>query len=340
VGPDAILLDVMMPKMSGYETAWKIREKFTCEELPIIFLTAKYHPRDLVDGFYSGGNDYITKPFSKEELLTRVDFQIALKEAIRESREMAVFEHELDIARRIQCPVDLEAIPRSPLFDIAVVQLPSERIGGDYCDFHLSGDGTLTAFVADVSGHGIPAAFITTMVKILFDLRKNEAPGPVEFMEYMNASLAGKIEGYFVTAEIVSIDAGRGGLQLARAGHVPMIVHRRKNDRIERHLPHGKAMGLEKKCGCEPAVVDIASGDRIIFYTDGVTDVREMGGTGRTASETGALFGDERFESFIRENGDSTASDMTDALVKRLESWNGGNRSFIDDVTVIVVDVR
>lgn len=82
--PNLILLDIMMPKMNGYEIARKIREIHSFEDLPIIFLTAGNRERDLVTGFSSGGNDYLTKPFSKTELLTRMNFHMQLVKSRKE----------------------------------------------------------------------------------------------------------------------------------------------------------------------------------------------------------------------------------------------------------------
>lgn len=75
---DIVLLDIMMPDLNGYETARKIRQTYTKETLPIIFLTAKNRVNDLVVGFASGGNDYITKPILKDELLSRINFHAEL----------------------------------------------------------------------------------------------------------------------------------------------------------------------------------------------------------------------------------------------------------------------
>ena len=75
---DMILLDIMMPGMSGYKVCETIRENAGFQELPIIFLTARNHGSDLVCGFEAGGNDFITKPVSKEELLTRVETHLEL----------------------------------------------------------------------------------------------------------------------------------------------------------------------------------------------------------------------------------------------------------------------
>jgi len=76
--PDLILLDVMMPRMTGYEVCKKLRERFLAIELPIVMLTAKNQTSDIVEGFISGANDYLTKPFSKNELLARIKTHIRL----------------------------------------------------------------------------------------------------------------------------------------------------------------------------------------------------------------------------------------------------------------------
>jgi len=76
--PDLILLDLMMPRMTGYEVCEKIREKFTAIEVPIVMLTAKNQVSDLVQGFNAGANDFLTKPFVKNELLARIKTHIRL----------------------------------------------------------------------------------------------------------------------------------------------------------------------------------------------------------------------------------------------------------------------
>ena len=81
--PDLILLDVMMPGMSGFEVAQKLKEDPTTMDIPIIFLTALNSTADIVKGFQVGANDFISKPFNKEELLIRVSHQISLIAAKR-----------------------------------------------------------------------------------------------------------------------------------------------------------------------------------------------------------------------------------------------------------------
>jgi signal transduction histidine kinase len=81
ISPDLILLDVLMPEMDGYETCKQIKEKDQLKDIPIIFLTAKTEPEDILKGFESGGVDYITKPFNSMELLARVKTHISLKQS-------------------------------------------------------------------------------------------------------------------------------------------------------------------------------------------------------------------------------------------------------------------
>lgn len=76
--PDLILLDVMMPRMTGYEVCQRLRERFLPNELPIVMLTAKNQVSDILEGFNSGANDYLTKPFSKNELLARIKTHLHL----------------------------------------------------------------------------------------------------------------------------------------------------------------------------------------------------------------------------------------------------------------------
>jgi two-component system sensor histidine kinase ChiS len=154
---DVVILDVMMPKMSGYEVCKKIREKYTSIELPIVMLTAKNQSEDIIAGFEVGANDYITKPVDKTELFSRVRTLIQLKHAVIETiekaksleieRENSIFLQTLnELNREISNTFDLNEIFRRFLsvleglvyYDEAVVLIDSEdknhkfiKISGD-----------------------------------------------------------------------------------------------------------------------------------------------------------------------------------------------------------------
>lgn len=103
--PDLVLLDIMMPGMTGFEVCQKLRDRYTASTLPVIMLTARNRVSDLVEGFTHGANDYLTKPFAREELLSRVNAQLQLKEAYRTLAENVRLKREL--ARRRETEQDL-----------------------------------------------------------------------------------------------------------------------------------------------------------------------------------------------------------------------------------------
>lgn len=105
---DLVLLDVMMPKVSGYQVCQKVRESFSVNELPIIFLTAKNQVADLVESFSAGGNDYLTKPISKHELLSRVETHLKLLD-INRDLERQVKERTGELEHAMQAKSDFLA---------------------------------------------------------------------------------------------------------------------------------------------------------------------------------------------------------------------------------------
>ncbi len=93
--PDVIILDIMMPEMDGYEVCCRLRENKKTADIPVIFLTAKTQPEDVVSGFFAGGADYLVKPFNPVELLVRVETQIELRRSQRQLRNLNDYLSEL-----------------------------------------------------------------------------------------------------------------------------------------------------------------------------------------------------------------------------------------------------
>lgn len=100
--PEMVLLDVMMPDMNGYQVCRELRRRFTASVLPIVLLTVKNRVGDIVEGFAVGANDYLTKPFSREELSARVLSQLKLKEAYTALAENVELKHELEMRRKTE----------------------------------------------------------------------------------------------------------------------------------------------------------------------------------------------------------------------------------------------
>jgi two-component system sensor histidine kinase ChiS len=327
---DLILLDVMMPGMNGFRVCERIRERWSATELPVIFLTARGSSTDLVKGFSLGANDYLPKPVAREEIIARIQTQLSLVKARLELMQLNDIRKELELAQRIQRASLPESLPQSPYWKVAVDFEPMALIGGDFYSFLHIDARHLGVFVADVSGHGIPAALIASMLSISINLQRQVADHPDQVLESINGIVHRQLEGNFVTSCYAYIDLEQGIVSTASAGHLPLILLHRQSGVIERLKPSGKVHGIFPEVTYQIAKTNIGRGDRVVLYSDGVT---EAGSSGPE------LYGQERFEAFIQNNVELVAADLCKALRENITAFTGTPVNYEDDFTLIVVDV-
>lgn len=328
--PDLVILDVMMPKMTGYHVCSLIREKYSLYNLPVLLLTAKNQINDIVAGFESGANDYLSKPFDRRELIARVDTLITLKDAVSKHNRLESIQKELEIAKRIQYSILPETLPVIPGLDIHASYKPMDLVGGDFYDFHCINNRSLGVILADVSGHGIPAALISSMVKIAFCMQNPFYDQPDKILMNIHSAIYGKCETHFVAASYLYINLEKMKLLHANAGHSPFIIHKKHSGELITANSRGKIIGLVPIDHCEMREINIEHGDRVILYTDCVTETRNAAGD---------FFGEERFYNYIREKAYENAMQFTHNLQAYLEEWSGNKGLFEDDLTIIVIDV-
>ncbi len=328
--PDLVLLDIMMPMMSGYEVARKLRESFSIFELPIMMLTARDQAADIVAGFKAGANDYLSKPFDRHELLARVGTLLTLKEAVNESRKLVSIEQELEIARMIQLSTVPEELPEVNGASIAARYIPMEQIGGDFYDFNVYENGAISVIVTDVSGHGVPAALVASMVKIIFSMQKGLAADVLSFLNEMNVILRGNMANAFVTAIYGYIDPEKRKFIYANAGHVPLLYYRKKSNSFRFLKPRGRIIGWLDDIRLDKTEVDVDSGDRIILVTDGVVE---------NFAESGEMCGYGRLRDMAMEKRDLAGDEFIQSLLGALIDWAGGRENIRDDITIVVIDI-
>lgn len=329
--PDLIILDIMLPEMSGYDVCRKIRETYSYGELPVIMLTAKTEPGDLVIGFEAGANDYLTKPVSREELLARVGSLILLKKSVRERNEYSLIKQEMIIAHRIQRSLLENRLPESEFTDIAIRYFPMYEIGGDFYDIGLTGENKIALFIADVSGHGIPAAFISAMLKVVSSFYKGQAENPADFMEKINRSIYSFMEEQFITACYAVIDLDKRMVIQSNAGHWPMLIYRKSSDEIIFDDNNGMPLGVDETEKYYSSEFRLEEGDRIILYTDGIIEVR---------NPDEMIFGAGSFHSLVKAEGNKGIEEFSTGIIEEINKWrNSDSEQFSDDVTIIVLDI-
>jgi sigma-B regulation protein RsbU (phosphoserine phosphatase) len=319
--PDIVILDVMLPRMKGDEVCRRLRRHGLAT--PVLLLTAQGEERDRVNGFDAGADDYLTKPFSIRELLGRV--RAILRRS--EGRVDLANQKELDQARAIQQRLMPVAIPTVPGLRIAGISRPARIVGGDYFDVLALEDGGVAVCIADVCGKGLPAALMMANLQAAVRTWASQLASPRDLCARVNRMMCGNMaEHGFITFFYVVIDAARQRLTYCNAGHNAPILAGRGGS-IARLDQGGGVLGVFGNWRYDESVVDLCSGDRILLFTDGITENRN------TADEE---FGEGRLIGLLHRHA---AGDMAALTGEVIEAATRFNPEFADDLTVVAVSV-
>ena len=223
--PDLILLDVLMPEMNGYEVCSRLKSADHTRDIPVIFLTGQTEIDDETRGFEVGAVDYIHKPFSPAIVQARVHTHLVLR-GIREqlASQLLTIQNEMETARQIQLSILPREIPAIGGLEIVARYIPMTAVAGDFYDFIIVDERHLGILVADVSGHGMPAALIASMLKVALSAQEPHAADPAQVLLGLNRALCGKFQHHYVTAAYVFVDMEKRTLTYAGAGHPPLLM--------------------------------------------------------------------------------------------------------------------
>jgi len=252
---------------------------------------------------------------------------VVVKRAFQSERRVAAVERELEMARRIQQSIVPRKAPAVAGVSVATHYESMTEVAGDFFDFVVSPSGQLGILLADVSGHGVPAAMVASMVKIALAVQEGDTKDPGAVLTRMNRALYGRFELAYVTAVFAYIDPAARTLTYASAGH-PSPLLLRRNGRVEPLEERGIVLGVLPDATYASAVVpDVGAGDRLLLYTDGITEA---------AAPDDEFFGDRQFERLLASSRELQVDRFVASLVRAPRQWVGVR--FNDDVTVVAVD--
>lgn len=254
---------------------------------------------------------------------------VAAARGLLDSQEhLASLRQELETARQIQASTLPQKTPDIPGLDLAARYLPAESVAGDFYDF-LPGEGRrLGIFLADVSGHGVPAALVASMLKVAVAAQAGHTENPALVLTGVNQILHGKLPGNkFVTAVYVFLDLEASRLTYGRAGHPPPLLWRRSEGRIEELMQGGLMMGRLARSAYTETSLPLAPGDRLLLFTDGIPEA---------SNRADEQFGDERLRDFLVHQNGHSADQLAEALIEHLRTWSG-RKDFEDDLTLVAV---
>jgi len=187
--------------------------------------------------------------------------------------------------------------------------------------------------VADVTGHGVPAALIASMLKVAFAGQAEHAQDPARLLAGLNTALCGKFAEHFVTAAYLFVDLEYGLLRYSAAGHPPMLLASGREKNVRDIEENGLMLGMFPEAKYAFVEMKITAGDRCLLYTDGVFEAKNA------AQEE---YGRVRCREFLLTQSDASATAFADALFEDVARFSGlsGGRAQEDDVTLIVLDIR
>ncbi len=237
--------------------------------------------------------------------------------------------HDLDIARQIQ----QEMLPRTPFSAPGVSAYgrtrPANTVGGDFFDVLRAADGRILVAVGDVAGKGSPAALLMALLLAIFRTLADEVVDLAVLVERLNVQVARHAPvSRFITFFVASLDPASGRLQYVNAGHLPPIVWRRGTRQIERLTQGGVALGMFEQSKYEAVEARLAPGDRLVLYSDGVTEAENA---------AGQPFDEQGLEGIVRAYPTASPEGLADAVF-RLVGQHTRDTRLTDDVTVMVVE--
>ena len=253
---------------------------------------------------------------------------VAAEKVFADERRLLSIEDELAVARQIQRSILPSSVPEVDDLRIAAAYHPMAAVAGDFYGFIPVDQRRAGFLVADVSGHGVPAALIAAMIKVAMQSVASRADDPPEVLRGLNRALTEPLRGQFVTAAYLWIDTETHKALYSAAGHPPLL--RWRNGTLERIESNGLLFGVTPDSNYPVCEIPLNSGDRFLLYTDGVTEPENA---------LGDSFGDSMLEQVLRNNQSCPPAALSNQLLSALRRWQPPSTSQQDDITLIVVEV-
>ncbi|MBJ6981146.1 fused response regulator/phosphatase [Luteimonas sp. MC1572] len=334
---DLMLLDIMMPEMTGYELLERVRADPELRHVPVILISALDDTDSVIKGIELGADDHLPKPFNPHILRARVDASLARKRLRdREQMHARSLQREMDIARTIQAGFLPHALPHAEGWDLAAWFQPARHVGGDFYDAYTVRDGRrIVLAVADVCDKGVGAALFMALFRSLLraqaerilDGEGDLAAQACELVAGVNDYIARVHErdSMFATVFLAILDPASGELVYVNGGHEAPVVCGPGGVRT-RLVPTGPAVGMLPGAVFTAAGIQMGEGETLVAFTDGVTDAIDAGG---------AVYSEERLLSRL-EPAAGRADDTLCAIRNDLQAAMGNAAQF-DDITLLVL---
>ncbi|TGN19031.1 PP2C family protein-serine/threonine phosphatase [Leptospira idonii] len=236
---------------------------------------------------------------------------------------------QLDVAKRIQESLFPNKVIDADSMEIAFRNVPMMKVGGDLFDIQWRPETKeLGVFICDVSGHGIPAAFLSALVKMSLDHWSRKLGHLTQSLEHIRTQITPNLKDHFVTASMVHIDTSTGKLQFARAGHFPLFIIK-KSGTLVSLKPMGRIITPFFSTMSEEETYPLQQDDLIVLITDGLTEARQP--------DSIQMFGEDKLLELISSNRSKKLTDIRDVVFDTILDYSGGMEMIQDDLTLVLL---
>ena len=186
--------------------------------------------------------------------------------------------------------------------------------------------------MADVTGHGVPAALVASMVKVAVSAQMHVGEEPGKVIAGLNSTLCRQAQGQYATAVYVFLDQGMRRGCYSAAGHPPLLLWHCANRTLLELNESGLLLGVRPSEEYAQTEFRLGAGDRLLVYTDGLVEA---------VNARGEAFGEAQLGKFITTHQDLPAEQFAERLLDDVLEWpeNGSTRAQADDITVVVIDI-
>ncbi len=255
---------------------------------------------------------------------------VAVKQVDAGERRLSSIENALAIARQLQFSILPTSTPEISNLRIAAVYEPMTEVAGDFYEYLPVDDQRAGFLIADVSGHGVPAALIASMIKMAVQSVASAADNPSELMRRLRDVMSVQLRGQFVSAAYLWIDTASRTARYSAAGHPPLFFWRDADRSLARIESNGLLLGVPIDSVFPTVELAFAPGDRFLLYTDGLSEPENAGGE---------AFADRNVEQILRANQSHPAAEVSLLLLNAVRAWQPPSTPQQDDITFLVIDV-
>lgn len=324
--PDAFVIDYRMPVMDGFEVTRQLKADPELGTIPVLMLTGSDASQTVVEGLGAGADDFVTKGSDTEVLVARLRALLRVKAYQDQLRRMnQQMTRDLQIARRVQEALVPQRTFNSPRLEIRSAYIPSATLSGDFYDYFLQDDLTYL-FVADVSGHGLPAAILVSLLKSYIHTETTPDGSLADFMARLNDFLFSvSLPTQFATAALFRLNANRE-IVYANAAHPPFLLYRRETGETTLLEQPSNLLGAMPNMAFEENRFSVAPGDTLFVYTDGLTD---------RVNANGDFYSIERVARLIESSRDADLGTVYDSIFADVHDFMA-SEEFKDDIAFVV----